>query len=57
VARHTPRTGDWFLIGALVLTAGVLGAVSMLAWQLSHLGEVAHLVKSASEHEREPAER
>jgi hypothetical protein len=54
VTRHLPRTGDWVLITLLVVAAGLLGGVGVLAWRLSHLGHVAHAVRSVREHANVP---
>lgn len=52
VATHQLPSG-WVLalIGAIVITAGLLGAVATLAWRLSHIGELVHVVGEISEHE------
>lgn len=40
-----PGTGQWALLVALTIVAGFLGAVIALAWELSHLGHVRHIVR------------
>jgi hypothetical protein len=49
-------SGEWTLVAALVVTAGCLGAAVALVWRLSHLGELAHLARSAGAPERERAD-
>lgn len=52
VATHRLPSG-WVLalIAAIVVTSGLLGAVATLAWRLSHIGEIVHVVGEISEHQ------
>lgn len=52
IATHKLPSG-WILtlIVAIVITAGLLGAVATLAWRLSHIGEIVHVVGEISQHE------
>jgi hypothetical protein len=43
--RALPNTGEWFLIVALTVVAGLFGATVALAWRLSHLGQLRQLGK------------
>lgn len=59
VATHRLPSG-WVLtlVVAIVITAGLLGAVAALAWRLSHIGEIVHVVGEISEHQmRKPDAR
>ena len=46
-SHRAPVTAEWVLIGVLALIAGLLGAMSMLAWELSHIGQISRAVRSA----------
>lgn len=52
IATHKLPSG-WVLALtiAIVITSGLLGAVATLAWRLSHIGEIAHVVGEISQHE------
>lgn len=52
IATHSLPSG-WVLAltVAIVITSGLLGAVATLAWRLSHIGEIAHVVGEISQHE------
>lgn len=52
IATHRLPSG-WVLALtiAIVITSGLLGAVATLAWRLSHIGEIAHVVGEISQHE------
>jgi|SRR5689334_22885666 len=51
VATHTlPQGFTLFLIVAIVLISGLLGAVGALAWRLSHIGELVHAAEAVAEH-------
>jgi hypothetical protein len=40
-----PDAGQWTLLVALTIVAGLLGAMITLVWELSHLGHVRHIYK------------
>jgi hypothetical protein len=40
-----PNAGQWALLIALTIVAGLLGAVAALAWELSHLGHIRHIAR------------
>lgn len=51
VATHQPPQGfALFLIVAIVIISGLLGAVGALAWRLSHIGELVHAAEAVAEH-------
>lgn len=58
IATHRLPSG-WVLAltVAIVITSGLLGAVATLAWRLSHIGEIAHVVGEISQHEMRKPEK
>ncbi len=55
VSTHAlPSAGEWFLIAALTIVAGLFGATVALAWRLSHLGHLRQLTKQAHGDEHGP---
>jgi|SRR5690348_9355781 hypothetical protein len=50
VATHKlPQGFALFLIVAIVIISGLLGAVGALAWRLSHIGELVHVAETVVE--------
>jgi hypothetical protein len=47
---HLPQGLSLAFIIALVIICGLLGAVTALAWRLSHIAELAHVAKEVSQH-------
>lgn len=41
---------DLVFILSISIVSGLLGAVALLAWRLSHIEELAHIAKDVSQH-------
>src|SRR5271165_91570 len=48
-SHHLPSSAEWGLVALVALVGGLLGAVSRLAWELTHIGQVAKAVRRASD--------
>jgi amino acid transporter len=46
--HHLPQGVTLTLIVAIVAISGLLGAAGMLAWRLSHIGELVHLAEEVT---------
>lgn len=48
-AHHLPRAGEWGLVAAIAVIAGLLGMMSTLVWELSHLGTISRHLRRINE--------
>ena len=56
VVKHALPSGFTFwLIAAIVVVSGMLGAAGSLAWRLSHISELAHVAEHGLHHDQPPA--
>jgi hypothetical protein len=55
-SRHAPIIAEWVLIGVVTITAALLGTVSALAWELTHIPHILRLARGQhSKHEERMA--
>jgi hypothetical protein len=50
-SHHLPRNGEWGLIITIAIVAGLLGMMSTLVWELSHLGTISRAIRHHGEHQ------
>ncbi len=48
-SHQLPTAPEWTLIVLITIIAGMLGMVSALAWELTHIGAVVHFVRSRAQ--------
>jgi hypothetical protein len=48
-AHRLPHTGEWGLVGGIAIIAGLLGMMSTLVWELSHLGTISRHLRHVNE--------
>ncbi len=50
-SHRMPRNSEWGLIIGIAIVAGLLGMMSALVWELSHLGTISRALRHRHEHQ------
>jgi hypothetical protein len=48
-ARRLPTASEWGLVAGIAIVAGLLGTMSTLVWELSHLGTISRHLRHVHE--------
>jgi hypothetical protein len=53
-SRHAPLTAEWVLIGLVTVIAALLGMVSALTWEMTHIPQILRLARGHHSQQEEP---